>query len=127
MFVLLVLKNIPTCILEIIEGSFCSNPFYAYTYSLSFLKGRFKKGEKIISTDSHYSTYYAINVLKGKFDLVHEDMLLNEKGYGSEYVDYLYEKGILPEETSKDKWISACVNFMLFVGLLTFLIYIFPS
>ena len=40
------------------------NAKYSYLYALDILKGRFELGEKVISKDAHYSYYYARNVLK---------------------------------------------------------------
>ena len=48
------------------EGAIAKSAKYSYYYALNVLKTRFEAGEKAIATDVYYSYYYALKILKGK-------------------------------------------------------------
>lgn len=52
----------------------------AYEYA-AYIKGAFPDGERIIATSSTYSYMYAMNILKGKFELGEEAILTSVYAY----------------------------------------------
>ena len=62
----------------------------SYLYALNILKGRFEKGEDVISKDAYYSYCYARDVLKGRFEKG-EDVISKSDEYSKLYKKNIYD------------------------------------
>jgi len=69
------------------ETEISNNACYSYYYAINALKGRFEMGEKAISKDANYSYLYAINALKGRFEMG-EDMVSKNANYSCLYAEH---------------------------------------
>ena len=63
---------------------------YSYYYALIVLKGRFEKGEDIISKHPCYSYFYALDILKGRFEKG-EDVISQNVYYSKLYKENIYD------------------------------------
>ena len=63
---------------------------YSYCYARDVLKGRFEKGEDVISKDAYYSYLYARYVLKSRFK-EGEDVIITDPYYSKLYKKNIYD------------------------------------
>jgi len=68
---------------------------YSYLYAINIIKGRWELGEAIISKDAYFSYYYAINIIKDRFILA-EPTISKDAEYSYYYARYVI-KGKLPD------------------------------
>jgi len=77
------------------EDEIARSPFLSFQYAYLIKKGRFKKGEDILSTDARYSYYYA-DFLRKRFHRG-EDIIAKNAEYAYKYARYVingkWEKG----------------------------------
>jgi len=77
-----------------LEGIVLKDVFYSYWYALYVIKGRWELGEPAISKDAGYSYFYARHVIEGRWEL--GEPVISKDAY---YI-YLYAieviKGKLP-------------------------------
>jgi len=64
------------------------NAEYSYLYAINVLKGRFEMGEKAISKDAEYSYCYARDVLEGRFEMG-EKAISNSAEYSYYYARHV--------------------------------------
>jgi len=84
------------------EDVISEHPYYSFLYALHILNGRFKKGEKAISKDDYYSYLYARDVLKDRFKKG-EDAISKDAEYSELYRENVYDA----EKDKLDKLIEA--------------------
>ena len=63
---------------EIAEEAISCDPYWSYLYA-HHLKQRFTKGEKAIATVPYLSVYYAMDVIRGRFELGEDRLLASEE------------------------------------------------
>jgi len=78
-----------------LEPIICKNAFYSYCYAIDIIKGRWELAEPNISKNAQYSYYYARNVIKGRFIL--SEPAISQDAYFSYYYATDIIKGKLPD------------------------------
>jgi len=73
-----------------LEPIICKNTHWSYCYALNVIKGRWELAEPTISKDAYYSYCYAKYVIKGKLpDFMHNQMILENNEYTKEYIEFI--------------------------------------
>jgi len=73
-----------------LEPIISKDTHYSYYYALHVIKGKFELGEPAISKDAGYSYYYARYVIKGRLpDFMHNALLLSNNEYPKYYVEFI--------------------------------------
>jgi len=78
-----------------LEPTISKDAFSSFYYALNVIKGKWEKGEETISKDAHWSYCYARHIIKGKWEL--GEPAISKDAYLSYHYALDVIKGKLPD------------------------------
>jgi len=73
-----------------LEPTISKDVHYGYYYAINIIKGKWELAEPTISKDTHYSYLYAKYAIKGKLpDFMHNQMILENNEYTKQYIEFI--------------------------------------
>ena len=112
---LLGVKNLSPENISRYEEQISKNPYCATYYAVDILKGKFPLGEKSISTEAFYSYKYASEVLKDRFPLG-EEAISKEFDYSYFYASEVLKDRFPLGEEAISKMAGTSVGYTNLIG-----------
>ena len=82
--------NTPGCRNDELEKIIATDAYWSYEYAVNVIKGRFELAEQVIAKNPELAYDYAVNVIKGQFELGEPAMLEIDDHYRAELLyDYV--------------------------------------